>query len=154
MSIRRYHPDDAETLWELVFNTVHHINSRDYSDEQIKAWAPAEYDMNEWQQELCDKQPLVLCLEGKICGYADLQNNGHINHFFVAHDRQREGKGSYLIKRLFSKAQDMGLKEITVEASITARPFFEHHGFSVVREEKDAYLRGQKFTLFFMKKKL
>ena len=48
----------------------------------------------------------------------------------------------------------MGLKEITIEASITAKPFFEHHGFIVVREEKEAYLRGQVFHIYFMKKSL
>lgn len=38
MKIRCYQQDDSEKLWELVFNTVHLINSNDYSQEQVNAW--------------------------------------------------------------------------------------------------------------------
>ncbi|EOV8988149.1 GNAT family N-acetyltransferase [Cronobacter dublinensis] len=154
MKIRCYQQDDSEKLWELVFNTVHLINSNDYSQEQVNAWAPKNVDMDWWRQELSEKAPLVLCSDQRIYGYADLQKNGHINHFFVAHDCQRQGNGTILINALIADAERMGLKKLSVEASLTAKAFFEYHGFVVVKEEHDACLRGQNFLIFNMEREL
>ncbi|WP_436922622.1 GNAT family N-acetyltransferase [Klebsiella pneumoniae] len=154
MKIRRYRQGDSEKLWELVFNTVHLINVLDYSHDQVNAWAPKDIDMDWWKKELSDKSPFILCNDERIYGYADIQKNGHINHFFVAHDCQRQGKGTILINTLIDHALEMGLKKLSVESSLTAKSFFEHHGFTVVKEEHDAYLRGQKFLIFNMRKEL
>ena len=152
MQIRRYAPGDTETLWQLVFNTVHKINSRDYTPEQVNAWIPKEMDKSWWENEFSDKLPFILYDENSVYGYADVQRNGHINHFFISSSCQREGKGTALLNKLIHHAIGMGLKEVTVEASITAKPFFEYHGFIVVREEKEAQLRGQVFHVYFMKR--
>lgn len=154
MKIRCYRQDDSEKLWELVFNTVHLINARDYSLEQVNAWAPKDVDMDWWKQELSEKKPFVLYDDGRIYGYADLQENGHINHFFVAHDCQRKGYGTILINALIADAVRIGLKKLSVEASLTAKAFFEYHEFVIVKEEHDACLRGQNFLIFNMEREL
>ena len=41
LRVRRFHVSDAEEIVELFRGTVHNVNSRDYSDEQLAAWAPA-----------------------------------------------------------------------------------------------------------------
>ncbi|WP_170975495.1 GNAT family N-acetyltransferase [Martelella alba] len=124
---------------------------RDYSQEQLNAWAPEDIDMDWWRQELTEKAPFILYNNNEsIYGYADIQKNGHINHFFVAHDCQRQGKGTILINALVERAVEMGLRKVSVEASLTAKSFFEHHGFTVVKEEHEACLRGQKFLIFNM----
>ena len=152
MQIKRYRKEDADSLWQLVFNTVHRINAADYTPAQINAWAPQEPDRAWWERELSEKSPLVLCEGDAVYGYADVQPDGHINHFFVAHDCQRQGKGTVLLKALIDAGRTMGLKSMTVEASVTARPFFEHHGFVIFKEETDAVLRGETFHLFCMRK--
>ena len=152
MQIRRFRKEDAGALWELVFNTVHQINAGDYTEEQGDAWAPKNLDKIWWSRELSEKSPFILHTGNVIYGYADIQENGHINHFFVAHDCQRQGKGTILLNVLAENALAMGLKKMTVEASITARPFFEHHGFVVIKRETDAILRGQRFCLYNMRK--
>lgn len=154
MQIRRFRPKDAEALWELLHNTVHKINARDYTQEQVDAWAPQHLDRVWWYRELAEKSPLILHNDNAIYGYADVQRNGHINHFFVAHNCQRQGKGTILLNLMAYNALAMGSKQLTVEASITARPFFEHHGFVVIKKETDAILRGQKFCIFNMHKLL
>ncbi|MEQ5055065.1 GNAT family N-acetyltransferase [Klebsiella michiganensis] len=154
MQIRRFRPEDADVLWELVYNTVHKINACDYTQEQVDAWAPQHPDKVWWCRELTDKSPLILHNGNAIYGYADVQKNGHINHFFVAHNCQRQGKGTVLLNSLVDNALAMGLKQLTVEASITARPFFEHHGFVVIKKKTDAILRGQRFCIFDMRRLL
>ena len=39
--IRQYIPDDAQHLANIYYHTIHHINVKDYSEDQINAWAPA-----------------------------------------------------------------------------------------------------------------
>lgn len=38
--VRAATPADAGQIARLVFDTVHHVNSRDYAPHQIEAWAP------------------------------------------------------------------------------------------------------------------
>ncbi len=35
MLIRRYEPSDCKDLVELFYNTVHSINAKDYTEEQL-----------------------------------------------------------------------------------------------------------------------
>ena len=44
VKIRNYQASDAKALWEIYFNTVRNINVRDYSQEQVEAWAPSYFD--------------------------------------------------------------------------------------------------------------
>ena len=39
MRIRSYHSDDCQAILSLFYETVHRINRRDYTQEQIEAWA-------------------------------------------------------------------------------------------------------------------
>lgn len=38
--IREYDCKDAQDLADIYYHTIHNINSKDYSEEQINAWAP------------------------------------------------------------------------------------------------------------------
>ncbi len=48
MNIRMYKSEDCREIVELFYNTVHSINSRDYSLEQLDVWAPKEIDIALW----------------------------------------------------------------------------------------------------------
>ena len=39
MQIRRYTPEDLPQIAELFYNTVHTVNARDYTREQLDVWA-------------------------------------------------------------------------------------------------------------------
>lgn len=40
MEIRKYEKSDIKEITELFYNTVHTVNAKDYSKEQLDAWAP------------------------------------------------------------------------------------------------------------------
>lgn len=40
MTIREYKPDNCKEITELFFNTVHTVNPKDYSKEQLDVWTP------------------------------------------------------------------------------------------------------------------
>jgi len=39
MFIRKYKTSDCRHLAELFYNTVHSVNAKDYTDEQLDVWA-------------------------------------------------------------------------------------------------------------------
>lgn len=56
--------------------------------------------------------------------------------------------------KVFEKeVRELGVNEITTEASITAKPFFEKHGFVCLKKQNKEY-RGMFFVNFLMKKSM
>lgn len=51
--------------------------------------------------------------------------------------------------QIFKKANDLNLKRVFAEVSITAKPFFEAKGFKVVKQQ-NVDIRGVKLTNFIM----
>lgn len=77
-----------------------------------------------------DLRPFVVEVEGEIAGYADIQPNGYIDHFFVSGAYPRQGVGTLLMSRIHDEAKLLGISELTADVSKTAEPFFLHCGFS------------------------
>ena len=141
MEIRRFQPGDEAGLFRVYFTAIHQIASRDYSREQIDAWAPADLDKAQWAARIQQIQPFVALLHNQIVGYADIQPDGYIDHFFVSGDHPRQGIGTQLMVRLLEEARSLGLKTLTSNVSKTAEPFFAFHGFEVVKRNHPI-LRG------------
>ncbi|MHC2148671.1 GNAT family N-acetyltransferase [Pseudomonas sp. 210_17 TE3656] len=133
MDIRRFRIGDEIALFDVFYSAIHEIASRDYTREQIEAWAPADLDQTLWAEHLRNLRPFVAEVDGKIVGYADIQPNGYIDHFFVSGTHPRQGIGTLLMNRIHKEARLLGIYELTSDVSKTAEPFFELHGFHVVR---------------------
>ena len=132
MEIRRFRPGDEAALFEVYFTAIHQTAARDYTQEQIDAWAPADYDPEAWAHRLQKNRPFVAVLNGEIVAYADVQPNGYIDHFFVSGAHPRQGIGTQLMARIHQEARALGLSELAADVSKTAEPFFALHGFEVL----------------------
>lgn len=132
MEIRRFKLGDEAALFNVYYSAIHKVASRDYSPEQVAAWAPADFDMNLWVNLVQKIRPFVVELDNEIVGYADVQPDGYIDHFFVSGSYPRQGIGTQLMARIHEKAKSLGLMELTSNVSKTAEPFFTLHGFHVV----------------------
>ncbi len=151
--IRPFRDADAPALWQVFHSAIHGIASRDYSPEQIEVWAPPQWDTAQWAERMRGIQPFVAEREGVIVGYADVQENGYIDHFFVAVNTARQGVGSELMKKIHDTAASQALPSLFAHVSITARPFFERWGFTVEREQT-LELGTVALTNFLMRKQL
>jgi len=40
IKIRKYNEADARDLWAIFYRTTRNVNSRDYTQAQVEAWAP------------------------------------------------------------------------------------------------------------------
>lgn len=133
MVVRRYLKADLEDVIEIFRNTVHKVNIKDYTQEQVDAWAPNSINREDWNKILSEHHTFVALKDSIIIGFGDIDNTGYLDRLYVHHDYQRQGVATQLCAKLESMI-DYDTKIIT-HASITAKPFFEKRGYSVVTEQ-------------------
>ncbi|WP_045493132.1 GNAT family N-acetyltransferase [Vibrio hyugaensis] len=153
ITIRDFQEEDAPKLWALFFNTVRNVNRRDYTEQQVKAWVQEGFDSQLWLKKMISIQPFVAELDGVIVGYSDVQPSGLVDHFFCHHEYQGQGVGRALMTHVLKQAKAKGLTRLYSEVSITARPFYEHMGFTVVNEQQ-IEMRGATLTNYVMERQL
>jgi putative acetyltransferase len=153
MEVRRFRLGDEAALFRVYFTAIHEVACRNYTPEQIDAWAPADLDMDLWANKVQDIRPFLVELDGEIVGYADVQPHGYIDHFFVSGAHPRQGIGTLLMARIHEEAKSLGLSELTSDVSKTAEPFFALHGFNIV-ERRLPMLRGVTVPNALMRKQL
>lgn len=151
MTIRNFEKGDEAALWQIFFSAIHETAGADYTPEQINAWAPEDVDLAKWANRIRNISPLVAEQNGKIIGYADVQSNGYIDHFFVSPAFTRQGVGSLLMRKIHDTAIDHGTESLFADVSVTARPFFEKWEFGV-EASQDVCIRGVTLNNFRMRK--
>jgi putative acetyltransferase len=132
--LRSYKPTDLDAVLTLFKETVHTINAKDYTKAQLNAWAPEVEDAQRWQETLTKNYSLVAQQGETIIGFADVESNGYLNRLYVHKDFQGQGVAKLLTNALEDYVVQQGLNSIMVTASITAKPFFESRGYSVIDE--------------------
>lgn len=135
MNIRRFSDGDEEALFHVFLSSVHGIASRDYTPAQIAAWAPENANLRQWASRIRLLQPFVVEIDGEIAGYADIQPDGYIDHFYVSGHFSGQGAGALLMHRIHEEATLLGIKALSSHVSKTAEPFFLRHGFYVVERQ-------------------
>ena len=133
MRIRRYEPSDCKDLAELFYNTVHSINAKDYTEEQLNVWATVSVDLEKWNKSLLENFTVVAIENNIIVGFGDIDKSGYLDRLYVHKDYQNKGIATAICDVL-EKAFDVD--KISTHASITAKYFFEKRGYKVVKEQK------------------
>ena len=151
--IRDYAAGDASEIVRLFYATIRSVNRADYSDEQVEAWAPGVTDTGEWHARMTGRRTLVAEEGGEVVGFAELEEDGHLDMLYVRGNSVGRGVGRRLYRAVEREARGRGLGQIFTEASVTARPFFERRGFRIVRE-RTIVRRGVELTNFAMEKPL
>lgn len=147
MYIREYKPSDCKKIAELFYNTIHMVNAKDYSKEQLDAWAPAVSDTDKWNRSFLEHYSVVAVCDGIIAGFGDIDDTGYLDRLYVHVDFQGRGIASAMCDMLEKKVGG----RIVTHASITARPFFTKRGYKVVKEQQ-VECQGVLLTNFIMVK--
>ncbi|PIC56450.1 GNAT family N-acetyltransferase [Sporosarcina sp. P12(2017)] len=156
MRIREFHGSDINQVVSLFYETVHSVNAADYSIKQLNAWAPRnEIDekLDSWNKSLSNNATYVAEINGKIVGFSDMTHNGYLDRLYTHKDFQGQGIATALVSKLESVARKIRLSEIYTEASVTAKPFFEHRGYQITRSQ-NVERKGVTLPNFQMIKKL
>lgn len=151
--IRLYRPGDVDALIDIFRASVRLVARRDYTQEQVLAWAPDEIDRQDWVEQYAGRPAWVAEIDGALVGFSDLEPDGHLDMMFVHPDHQGRGVASALLAEVESAARHQGIDCLHTEASITAKPFFERRGFHLLAPQTVS-IRGQRFINYRMEKVL
>jgi putative acetyltransferase len=153
IAIRLFEKRDAEQIAQLFHDTVREINIRDYSSNQVRAWAPDNIYFRDWVKVCSSRFTYIADDMGIIAGFGELEANGHIDCFYCHKNYQGCGVGKQIYRAIETKAVELSLNRLFVEVSITAKPFFQRMGFSIVQKQ-EVTCRGESFVNYVMEKSL
>lgn len=145
--LRRYRKEDGAVLANLFYETVHSVNIRDYTETQVNAWATGKIDPEKWNRSFEEHYSIAALDGNRIIGFGDMDKSGYLDRLYVHKNYQRKGIASAICNELERSVKG----EITVHASVTAKPFFEKRGYKVVKEQQVAR-NGILLTNYVMRK--
>lgn len=148
MIIRKYVSTDCKQVADLFYETVHSINAKDYTIEQLDAWADGSLDLEKWDKSFIENYTLVAVEDNCIVGFGDIDRTGYLDMLFVHKDFQGQGIASAICDRLEAS---ITTDKIATHASITAKPFFEKRGYKSVKEQQ-VIRKGIHLTNYVMEK--
>ncbi len=127
-SLRPYLPSDAPLLAAIFADSVEDLTAEDYSDAQRAAWA-AQADEPGFAERLAKGLTLVATLQGAAVGFISLKGAERIDCLYVHPAVAGQGVGALLLDAIEKLADARGATRLEVDASDTARAFFEKRGF-------------------------
>ena len=130
LAMRPLLPADVPLLAELFRASVEELGADDYSEAQREAWAAAADNEEEFGERLGRELTLVATLDGTAIGFAALADNSRIDMLYVHPAATGQGVGAMLCDALEKLAAVRGTSELAVDASDSARGFFEQRGFA------------------------
>ncbi len=120
IEVRVATPDDATVVAELFYHTILNVNVGDYSRNQVEAWAGPAPDTAMWSERIASddstRRMFIAVRDGQVVGFAELEEDGHIDTLYVHHEFQGLGVASRLLDRVEAQAQRLGISRLYTEA--------------------------------------
>ena len=148
MIIRQYEPTDCEFLAKLFYHTVHSVNAKDYSKEQLNVWATENIDLDKWNKSFAEHFTVIAVENDIVVGFGDIDATGYLDRLYVHKDYQRRGIATKICEKLESAIK---VDKIVTHSSITAKPFFEQRDFRMIKEQQ-VIRNGIALTNYVMEK--
>jgi putative acetyltransferase len=130
LGLRPLLPADTPLLVEIFRASISELTAEDYSEAQQRAWASAADDEAAFGKKLGSQLTLVSTLEGSPVGFASLASGNKIDMLYVHPAVVGQGIGAMLIDALEKLAGSRGAAKLVVDASDSARGFFEKRGYA------------------------
>ena len=129
LALRPFLPADAPVLREIFRDSIEDLTADDYTEAQQEAWASAADDLGMFKTKLSGQLTLVATLEGSPVGFASLEGKDKIDMLYVHPAATGQGVAAMLVDALEKLAGARGTERLTVDASDSARGFFEKRGY-------------------------
>ena len=154
MIIRRFTENDAEKVSSLIIRTLKTTNSKDYSEESIKALEkqiqPSHIlERASWTHFYVAEEGGDIIGCGAIGPYWGSETESSLFTIFVLPEYQAMGIGRKIIETLEQDEYFLRAKRIEIPASITAVNFYRKLGYDykngVDRPDEEQMYRLEKF---------
>jgi putative acetyltransferase len=152
-ALRPFLPQDAPMLADIFRASVEELTQDDYTPAQQEAWASAIDDLEEFTERLGKHLTLIATMQGSPIGFISLDSPTDIGLFYVHPAVAGHGAGRMLYEAVEKLSAARRVAHLSVDASDTAREFFEHRGF--LPEQRNTVSAGNEWlSNTTMKKKL
>ena len=141
-ALRPFLAADTPLLAAIFVAAITELTGDDYSEAQQEAWAAAAEDEEQFGKRLAGQLTLIATLQNSPVGFASLKGPDHIDLLYVHPGVAGQGIASMLCDALEKLAAGRGTAELTVDASDSARGFFEKRGF-VARTRNTLSVAGE-----------
>jgi len=142
LALRPFLPEDASLLAEIFRAAVAELTAEDYSEAQQEAWASVAEDVDAFGKDLAGQLTLIATMEGSPIGFASLEGKDKIGMLYVHPAVVGQGVGAMLVDALEKLAGSRGVGKLKVDASDSARGFFEKRGY-VAQQRNTVTVAGE-----------
>ena len=142
-ALRPFLAEDAAVVAEIFRASIAQLTGDDYSEAQQGAWASTADDVAAFAKKLGRQLTLVATMAGSPVGFASLEGRDKIDMLYVHPGAAGHGAGAMLADALEKLAGGRGAEKLTVDASDTARGFFEKRGY--VAQQRNSISMGDEW---------
>jgi len=140
MALRPFLAEDTALLREIFRDSIEALTDEDYTEAQQEAWASAADDEQAFGKKLGGELTLVATLSGSPVGFASFAGGNKIDMLNVHPAAAGQGVGAMLVDALEKLAGARGAAKLAVDASDSARAFFEKRGYTA--QQRNSVLVG------------
>ena len=148
-ALRPMLPTDGPLLVAIFQDSIEALTEEDYDHGQRAAWS-AQADEPEFLAGLAAALTLVATIGGSPVGFIAMEGAGRIAQFYVHSALARQGVGSLLYDAVEKLAGARGINALSVDASDTAKPFFDAKRFEAQHRQTveigDYYIGNTRMT--------
>jgi putative acetyltransferase len=152
-ALRPFLPADVPLLAEIFRASIEELTADDYSEAQQQAWAAAADDEEDFGARLARQLTLIATLDGSVVGFASLKGKDALDMLYVHPAVAGQWVGTMLADALERLAAARGTPLLSVDASDSARGFFERRGY-VPQRRNTVSLHGEWLANTTMEKRL
>lgn len=161
MLLRNYVKTDCAQLARLFYDTVHTVNAKDYTQEQLAAWATGKVNLEAWNESLQAHHTVVAEMDGKIVGFGDMDEIGYDNGrqfviycwnifstiIFVQECLKRFGNPGDQFILSYREKDEKEAEAAETEAAVQGKPAKQSNGYRnsfsyMLLESKNLIFRG------------
>jgi putative acetyltransferase len=158
ITVRSARIEDARGILEAHYSAVHETAARDYALEIRKSWSlpvtPTRID-DYSRNALPNETTVVADVDGRIAGFGVIiESANELRAVYVAAEFGRRGVGSALLRELERSAKQSGCAELHMDSSLTAAPFYLHHGYEELARAEHTLGSGSTMACVRMRKTL
>jgi putative acetyltransferase len=143
LGLRPLLPVDVPLLREIFRDSIENLTGDDYTAAQQDAWATAADDEAAFGKKLSGQLTLVATVGGSPVGFASLAGKDKIDMLYVHPAATGQGVAALLADALEKLAGSRGAEKLNVDASDTARGFFEKRGY--VAQQRNSVTVGDEW---------
>ena len=106
----------------------------DYSLEQLQGWV-RNSPLEKYQKRLENHRSFIAEIDEKMVGYVRWNPaTNELCSIFVHPDHVRQGIATKLMAKAYEDVRNYGVKELWLDASLTAVPFYEAEGWAYIEK--------------------